>query len=655
MEEHVRILGTLIEQEELEIITAKEYLKPVYKVSTGDYMFIVKPISETPNNLMQVKTFNVYDNQMGGAIAPIIAKYAATDLDKVEEWFSKRCVIFTPRESGTGYYNVANDVQIIDLPATHDDKTKYVPVPFYDLKSLKLSLDEFESKLFNNEWINCYPGVSHNSDDTFPLILCSCNNVYYVYGNVIGAEHNFNGTKLKFEDNIVKRCELDFNDGYQIISDGEFQVEFFPNELVAKYENNLYPIEDKGIKREIPLKIEEPREISLSEPEKIINRETIVEDRNAISEVSGEDEFLHQFYNVVKNDGMLYDEADLVNFHVAMKSSNLVILSGMSGTGKSRLVRLYAKALGNNSQAVNTLKMVPVKPSWTDDSDLLGYLDTINMIYRPSDTGIIDVLVNASKNPEGINIICLDEMNLSRVEHYFSQFLSALEANENERIIRLYNPNIENRVYNAFEYPAEVPIGKNVIFVGTVNVDESTYHFSDKVLDRANVIKLHSRNFTELKALLSEEKKELSVKTITMKTFSEFMHKENNAALSLNDDEVNLLNEINVAMIDNLQNSAIGYRIIRQIDVYLKNLPKSTYYPRSKAFDYLLVQRVFTKLRGSEEQLRKLVGKVGEDGLVADSAILDILQKYSQVSDFNESRKIITNKAKELVTYGYTI
>jgi len=89
--------------------------------------------------------------------------------------------------------------------------------------------------------------------------------------------------------------------------------------------------------------------------------------------------------------------------------------------------------------------------------------------------------------------------------------------------------------------------------------------------------------------------------------------------------------------------------------VYLKNLPKSTYYPRSKAFDYLLVQRVFTKLRGSEEQLRKLVGKVGEDGLVADSVILDILQKYSQVSDFNESRKIITNKAKELVTYGYTI
>ena len=67
------------------------------------------------------------------------------------------------------------------------------------------------------------------------------------------------------------------------------------------------------------------------------------------------------------------------------------------------------------------------------------------------------------------------------------------------------------------------------------------------------------------------------------------------------------------------------------------------------------MQRVFTKLRGSEEQLRNLVGKVNDNGLLVDSLILDILQKYGDISEFNESKKVITNKAKELVTYGYTI
>ena len=255
----------------------------------------------------------------------------------------------------------------------------------------------------------------------------------------------------------------------------------------------------------------------------------------------------------------------------------------------------------------------------------------------------------------GINIICLDEMNLSRVEHYFSQFLSVLEGNESDRVVRLYNSNIESRVYNASDYPAEIKIGKNVIFVGTVNIDESTYHFSDKVLDRANVIKLHSRNFLALKELLNEDKKEVAIKTITMKTFTGFKNAQSEAAFVLSDDEVNLLNELNVVMIDNLPNCAIGYRIIRQIDAYLKNLPETEIYPKSKALDYLLVQRVFTKLRGSEEQLKKLVGKIDDAGVLVDSAIVDILQKYSAVSDFEESIKIITTKAKELVTYGYTI
>lgn len=207
--------------------------------------------------------------------------------------------------------------------------------------------------------------------------------------------------------------------------------------------------------------------------------------------------FLKRLERAARNKGLLYSTRDLINFHVALKVSCLVILAGMSGTGKSGLVRLYADAMGlPKEQAV----MIPVRPSWMDDSDLLGYLDMKNMIYRPADTGLAELLVDAARHPEKMYIVCFDEMNLARAEHYFAQFISVLEQEEH-RVIRLYNPSLMPRIYNSASYPAEIPVGRNVIFTGTVNVDESTYHFSDKILDRANVITLHQGKFRDLAKL----------------------------------------------------------------------------------------------------------------------------------------------------------
>ena len=98
-------------------------------------------------------------------------------------------------------------------------------------------------------------------------------------------------------------------------------------------------------------------------------------------------------------------------------------------------------------------------------------------------------------------------MNLARAEHYFAQFISVLEKEENP-VIRLYNPSLRAKLYNGDAYPAEIPIGRNVLFTGTVNVDESTYHFSDKILDRANVITLHQGRFHDLLSLGKKEKTE---------------------------------------------------------------------------------------------------------------------------------------------------
>ena len=107
------------------------------------------------------------------------------------------------------------------------------------------------------------------------------------------------------------------------------------------------------------------------------------------------DEMIISFMDYYSRESNLYyDIKDFVNFHTAMKCSNLVILSGLSGTGKSQLVEIYAKALGidNDDLENEQLLFVPVRPSWNDDSDLLGYVDLIQMTYRPSDTGFIDLL-----------------------------------------------------------------------------------------------------------------------------------------------------------------------------------------------------------------------------------------------------------------------
>ena len=84
-------------------------------------------------------------------------------------------------------------------------------------------------------------------------------------------------------------------------------------------------------------------------------------------------------------------EKDLYNFHTAMKSSNLVILAGMSGIGKSKLVQAYGESLGLTDKYQMTF--IPVRPAWTDDADVIGYADTLNHVYRPGDSGVINALL----------------------------------------------------------------------------------------------------------------------------------------------------------------------------------------------------------------------------------------------------------------------
>lgn len=372
---------------------------------------------------------------------------------------------------------------------------------------------------------------------------------------------------------------------------------------------------------------------------------------------SEEARFMEHFYQVTREMGLQYAEKDLYNFHTSMKSSTLNIIAGMSGTGKSRLVQAYARALGlDDDQFV----IIPVRPSWTDDSDLIGYVDAMNMVYRPGDSGLVNTLIQAQREENRkskLYLICFDEMNLARVEHYFSQFLSVLEMDAQRRFLRLYNDDLTGRLYNTAQYEPIIAIPENIMFVGTVNIDESTYHFSDKVLDRANVITLDVLPYGGLKHVGQKERKaprELQARK-TSYSFEEFGRFRNSEAFSLEERESEFFWELHSALQAANKNLGVGPRVVRHVDTYLRNLPDNPHIARGEALDLQVVQRVLTKLRGPEGLLKELIGKADAAGAATDGGLEALLGRYADISAFTETRKLLVHKAKELKINGYTI
>lgn len=200
----------------------------------------------------------------------------------------------------------------------------------------------------------------------------------------------------------------------------------------------------------------------------------------------------------LKGCGLDYDHRTIKAFHTCLKINDhaqITVLAGVSGTGKSMLPRRYAEAMGIHFQ------QIAVEPRWDSPQDLLGFYNYIEQIYRATDLARLLVhmdpyrsipLENSAPNRRShMALVLLDEMNLARVEYYFSEFLSRLEVRP-----RLAEADDENRRKNAmipidirgYDKPLALYPAHNVLFAGTMNDDESTQALSDKVLDRGNII-----------------------------------------------------------------------------------------------------------------------------------------------------------------------
>ncbi|MGL4740344.1 MAG: McrB family protein [Sarcina sp.] len=444
---------------------------------------------------------------------------------------------------------------------------------------------------------------------------------------------------------VLKVNKLKFKNGFMKVKKSSLIEQVIRTKQYDKIDEFL---KSKNIESILVEDTEILNEISLTKLEGDNMVKSIVKNENI--EIYTENNFLEDLKQKAKDLNLFYDEKDLINFHVAMKISKFVILSGMSGSGKSKLVKLYAEALGINSGQVN---FIPVSPSWADDTDLIGYVDSMHNIYAPADSGLVDILLEATMHENNIYIVCLDEMNLARVEHYFSKFLSVLEMDTEDRILSLYNKELESKLYNSNKYPSQIKISDNVLFVGTVNIDESTYHFSDKVLDRANVINLSKVSFKEVYNNKTKIKaKGKNEKEIKFKVYNEFI--EGGNFLYLEEKEVELLEELHTCINKVNKNFGVGFRVLNQISEYLVNIPLGCSIAREEGFDIQVVQRILTKIRGPKEQIELIVGSI-IDNKYQEGELVDILNKYKDISNFDKSREIINLKARELEFYGYTM
>ena len=361
-----------------------------------------------------------------------------------------------------------------------------------------------------------------------------------------------------------------------------------------------------------------------------------------------EDEFINNVGENAKSRNLYYEDNDLRNFHVAVKSSNLVILAGSSGIGKTRLPMVYANTLGLDF-ARNTVLFVPINPSYLEPEDVLGYIRPIseeggvfNAEYMESQTGLVSFLINAEEHKDKIHLVIFDEMNLSQIEHWFAPFISLLEQDPDSRVLNLYSNNLN--VKNGERYPSSINIGENVFFIGTVNIDETTKQISDRLLDRAIVINLAAPSFTSLKDM-GTAKSEIYPE-ITFSRFATAVNKVGNSATEFNEKEFALINDLNTLLTDSVYNKSISFRSLNKMALYLKN--SAGILSRNEALDFVISQIVVKKINGSREELEEILSDDDTRG------ILKVLNDHSDVSEFTKVRKAIIQKIQELSKYGFT-
>ncbi|WP_425801219.1 MrcB family domain-containing protein [Desulfitobacterium sp. Sab5] len=335
-------------------------------------------------------------------------------------------------------------------------------------------------------------------------------------------------------------------------------------------------------------------------------------------------EWLSRIKAFIEESGFYFPSGLIENFYLSLKTKPFMILAGISGTGKTKLVELFAEAVGATEEN-GRFTLIPVRPDWSDPTDLLGYRD-LTGVFKPGKLTRVFWEASQLSQKDKPYFVCLDEMNLARVEHYFSDILSVmetrrwkvgeiitdalLEEDEIRVLIEKQDANCMDSEGEGGDDPSVLQIPENVYIIGTVNMDETTQPFSKKVLDRAQTIEFNEIDLNhfpkvEVKSLNEPERdlNNLVVPNSFLKSnylLLKDVYLGNEALVERTTKRLMEVNKILEAV-----HSNVGFRVRDTICFYMVNNERFELLPEDEAFDLQLLQKILPRLQGSHASIKR--------------------------------------------------
>lgn len=328
-----------------------------------------------------------------------------------------------------------------------------------------------------------------------------------------------------------------------------------------------------------------------------------------------EAELVVTLYRFLNLQGFYITPEMLYNVYLCLKTKPFMMLAGISGTGKSTVIRLIAEAInGTDLGRALGYRLIPVRPDWHDVRDLLGFENLLTGQFRPG--ALLEAMLEAQANPDRPYFVCLDEMNLARVEHYFADFLSVLETAR--RVpdggwttdpVVLAQGQAQVEADGLGTLASQMPIPSNVFVVGTVNMDETTYAFSPKVLDRANTVAFDEVNLGLLDGDLNTQIDSGQLRDLgsalcdrPYRQLEDIRHRRDVMAWNTSIEAMNAILET--------ENLHFAYRIRDEVLRYMayaldliESLPTGAPpFTAQDAFDYQILQKILPRLTGTGDE-----------------------------------------------------
>lgn len=313
-------------------------------------------------------------------------------------------------------------------------------------------------------------------------------------------------------------------------------------------------------------------------------------------------DLVSHIHSYIASKGFNYSLSNIKNLYLSIRSKPFVIISGVSGTGKTKIAQLFAESVGATEEN-GQFKLIPVRPDWSDGSELLGYTDLKNEFQKGPLTEMVEKATDKSDLPY---FILLDEMNLARVEYYLSDVLSVMESRKRDGE-RITTSSLLDEKYTG----RTLRLPENLYILGTVNMDETTHPFSKKVLDRANTIEfneiyLNNFGFLELQEdieALKVPNEQLVSEYISLKdvyeTYKPLIERVSSELAEIN----NLLEPMGLH---------VGYRVRDEICFYMIHNEQSRLLEEHEALDFCLMQKILPRITGSDSRIDKLLNELFE-------------------------------------------